>query len=70
MSEVQTRPGGLIWVSLAPLFYSAMNASAKLAGAHASVWQIGFCRFGLGLILMPAIARILGLSLFFLTPDT
>lgn len=64
MTAVQAGLGGLIWVSLAPIFYSAMNASAKLAGTHASVWQIGFFRFGLGLVLMPVIARTLGLSIW------
>jgi drug/metabolite transporter (DMT)-like permease len=46
------------------LFYSAMNASAKLAGAHLSVWQIGVGRFGLGLLLVPVIVKALGMSLW------
>ncbi|UCF83788.1 MAG: DMT family transporter [Desulfobacteraceae bacterium] len=56
--------GGLIWVSLAPIFYSAMSASAKLAAAHLNVWQIGAGRFLLGLVLMPFIVRALRLSLW------
>lgn len=55
---------GLIWVSLAPLFYSAMSVSAKLAGAHLSVWQIGLGRFVFGLMLVPVIVRALKLSLW------
>jgi drug/metabolite transporter (DMT)-like permease len=57
-------PAGLIWVILAPLFYSAMSASAKLAGNHLSVWQIGVGRFALGLLLVPIIVKALGLSLW------
>lgn len=56
--------GGLIWVSLAPIFYSAMSVSAKLAGAHLNVWQIGAGRFLLGLLVVPAIVRVLGLNLW------
>jgi drug/metabolite transporter (DMT)-like permease len=41
-----------------------MNASAKLAGAHLSVWQIGVGRFGLGLLLVPVIVKALGMSLW------
>jgi drug/metabolite transporter (DMT)-like permease len=55
---------GLIWVSLAPVFYAAMSSSAKLAGAHLSVWQIGVGRFVLGLVLVPIVVRCLGLSLW------
>jgi drug/metabolite transporter (DMT)-like permease len=51
-------------VCLAPLFYSAMSASAKLAGAHVTVWQIGVGRFGLGLVLVPVMVRALGLDLW------
>ncbi len=54
----------LVWVILAPLFYSAMSASAKLAGAHLSVWQIGAGRFGLGLVVVPVIVKVLGLNLW------
>ena len=54
----------LVWVILAPLFYSAMSASAKLAGAHLSVWQIGAGRFGLGLLVVPVIVKVLGLNLW------
>ncbi len=57
-------PVGLIWVILAPLFYSAMSASAKLAGTHLSVWQIGVGRFALGLLVVPIVVRALGLSLW------
>ena len=56
--------GGLIWVSLAPIFYSAMSASAKLAAGHLSVWQIGAGRFLLGLMLMPVTVRALRLRLW------
>jgi len=56
--------GGLIWVCLAPLFYAAMSAAAKLAGAHVSVWHIGVGRFGLGLLVIPPIVKALGLSLW------
>ncbi len=49
---------------MAPLFYAAMSASAKLAGAHVSVWHIGVGRFGLGLLVIPPIVRALGLSLW------
>jgi drug/metabolite transporter (DMT)-like permease len=41
-----------------------MSAAAKLVGAYASVWQIGMGRFALGLVLMPVIVRVLGLSLW------
>jgi drug/metabolite transporter (DMT)-like permease len=57
-------PSALIWVILAPLFYSAMSASAKLAGTHLSVWQIGAGRFGLGLLVAPVIVKVLGLNLW------
>jgi drug/metabolite transporter (DMT)-like permease len=53
-----------MWVILAPLFYSAMSASAKLAGTHLSVWQIGVGRFALGLLVVPIIVKVLGLSLW------
>ena len=41
-----------------------MSASAKLAGAHVSVWHIGVGRFGLGLLVIPPIVKVLGLSLW------
>lgn len=56
--------GGLIWLTLAPLFYAAMSGSAKLAGVYLSVWQIGVGRFVFGLVVMPVIVRALGLSLW------
>jgi len=56
--------GEIIWVILAPMFYAAMSSSAKLAGAHLSVWQIGTGRFVLGLVLVPVLIRFLGLSLW------
>jgi drug/metabolite transporter (DMT)-like permease len=56
--------GGLIWVSLAPLFYSALSSSAKLAAAHLTLWQICIGRFGLGLVLMPIVVKALGVSLW------
>ena len=57
-------PVALIWVILAPLFYSAMSVSAKLAGNHLSVWQIGVGRFALGLLVVPIVVKALGLSLW------
>jgi drug/metabolite transporter (DMT)-like permease len=56
--------GGLIWVSLAPLFYSALSSSAKLAAAHLTLWQICIGRFGLGLVLMPVVVKALGVNLW------
>jgi hypothetical protein len=56
--------GGLVWVSLAPIFYSAMSASAKLSGAYLNVWQIGAGRFLLGLIVVPVVVRALRISLW------
>jgi drug/metabolite transporter (DMT)-like permease len=56
--------GGLIWVCLAPLFYSAMSVSAKLAGVRLSVWHIGVGRFGLGLLVIPIIVKALRLNLW------
>ena len=64
MTVDQQIPAALLWVILAPLFYAAMSASAKLAGAHLSVWQIGVGRFGLGLLVVPVIVKALGLSLW------
>jgi len=61
---MRTTTKGLIWVSLAPLFYAAMSSSSKLAGTHLSIWQVGFGRFALGLLVVPIIVRILGLSLW------
>ena len=56
--------GGLFWACLAPLLYAAMSSSAKLAGAQVSVWHVGVGRFGLGLLVIPPVARALGLSLW------
>ena len=56
--------GGLLWVCLAPLFYAAMNTSAKLAGTHLSVWHIGVGRFGFGLLVIPPLVKVLGLNLW------
>ena len=56
--------GGLVWVLLAPLFYSALSISAKFAGGYLSVWHIGVGRFGLGLLVTPIIVKALGLSLW------
>jgi drug/metabolite transporter (DMT)-like permease len=41
-----------------------MSASAKMAGAHLSVWQIGVGRFALGLLVVPIVVKTLGLSLW------
>ena len=54
----------MIWLLLAPFFYSALSVSARLAGDHFSVWQVGLGRFGLGLILMPVIVKSLQLNLW------
>ena len=56
--------GGLVWACLAPVFYAAMSASVKLASGHLSVWQIGLGRFGLGLLVIPPLVKMLGLSLW------
>ena len=64
MLTSQSQSGGFIWLCLAPLFYAALSISAKLAGAHLSVWQISVGRFGLGLLILPVIVRALGLSLW------
>ena len=64
MTPLRSKSGGLVWLCLAPLFYSALSVSAKLAGSHLSVWQIGVGRFGLGLLLIPFIVKMLGLSLW------
>jgi drug/metabolite transporter (DMT)-like permease len=66
VQEMLVRPilGGLLWVSLAPLFYSAMSASAKVSGDYLNVWQIGTGRFLLGLIVVPVIVRSLRISLW------
>ena len=64
MTALKLKSGGLVWVCLAPLFYAAMNTSAKLAGAHLSVWQIIVGRFGLGLLVIPIIVKALDLSLW------
>jgi drug/metabolite transporter (DMT)-like permease len=54
----------MIWVILAPLFYAALSVSAKLAGDHLSVWQVGLGRFIFGLLVVPFIAKALGLNLW------
>jgi len=55
---------GLISAGLAPFFYAAMSSSSKLASAHLSIWQVSFGRFFLGLLVIPVIVRILGVSLW------
>ena len=55
---------GLICLLLSPVFYAGMSASAKLAGAHLSVWQIGVGRYCLGLLGLPLLVWYLGLSLW------
>lgn len=60
----RTIPSELVWVSLAPLLYAGMSASAKLAGTHLTVWQVAAGRFGLGLLVVPVIIRALGLGLW------
>ena len=64
MTTFQSKSGGLVWLCLAPLFYSALSVSAKLAGSYLSVWQIIVGRFGFGLLLIPLIAKLLRVSLW------
>ena len=64
LTRLRSKSGGLVWLCLAPLFYSALSISAKLAGSHLSVWQISVGRFGLGLVVIPFIVKALGLSLW------
>ena len=64
MTTFQSKSGGLVWLCLAPLFYSALSVSAKLAGSYLSVWQIIVGRFGLGLLLIPLLAKLLRVSLW------
>ena len=64
MTDTGANPGALIWAILAPLFYAALSVSAKMAGEHLSVWQVGLGRFVFGLMLVPFIVRLLGLSLW------
>jgi len=64
LKSLRTIPSELIWVSLAPLLYAGMSASAKLAGTHLTVWQVAAGRFGLGLLVVPVIIRALGLGLW------
>ena len=64
LTPLQLKSGGLVWLCLAPLFYSALSVSAKLAGSHLSVWQISVGRFGLGLLVIPFIcSAFIGTSL-------
>jgi drug/metabolite transporter (DMT)-like permease len=49
---------------MAPLFYAALSISARLAGEHLSVWQVGLGRFIFGLLVAPFVVRALGLSLW------
>jgi len=64
LNELRLISGGLIWASLAPLLYAALSVSAKLAGNHLSVWQIGVGRFGFGLLVIPVIVKVLRLRLW------
>jgi drug/metabolite transporter (DMT)-like permease len=64
LTTSRLKSGGLVWLCLAPLFYSALSISAKLAGSHLSAWQISVGRFGLGLVVIPLIVKALGLSLW------
>ena len=41
-----------------------MSVSAKLTGAHLSVWHLGMGRFGLGLFVIPIVVKALGLNLW------
>jgi drug/metabolite transporter (DMT)-like permease len=64
LTTSRSKSGGIVWLILAPLFYSALSISAKLAGSHLSVWQISVGRFGLGLLVIPFIVKALRLSLW------
>lgn len=64
MPAIRQKAEGLLWVCLAPILYSAMSISAKLASANLTVWHISVGRFGLGLLVVPVIVRMLGLSLW------
>ncbi len=64
MSANRYKTNDIIWICLAPLFYSAMNISANLTAAHLSVWQISVGRFGFGLVVLPVLVRLLGLKLW------
>lgn len=64
MAVPGANPGALIWAILAPLFYAALSISARMAGEHLSVWQVGLGRFVFGLLLVPFIVRLLGLRLW------
>ena len=64
MAALGSTPGALIWVILAPVFYAALSVSAKLAGEHLSVWQVGLGRFIFGLLLVPFMVKALGLTLW------
>ena len=64
MTPTRSTSGGLLGLCLAPLLYSALSVSAKLAGGHLSVWHIGVGRFGLGLLVVPIIVKALGLGLW------
>ena len=64
MTALRSNSGALIWIILAPLFYAALSVSAKLAGEHLSVWQVGLGRFAFGLLVAPFIVKALGLSLW------
>ena len=64
MTALDSKPGALIWVILAPLFYAALSVSAKLAGEHLSIWQVGLGRFIFGLLVVPFIVKALRLNLW------
>lgn len=64
MGAYRLQSWGLVWLCLAPLFYSALSISAKIAGSHLNVWQILVGRFGLGLLVIPVVVKALGLSLW------
>ena len=64
MTALRSAIVALVWVSLPPLFYSAMSSSTKLAAGYLNIWQIGVGRFALGLVLMPLLVRTLGLELW------
>jgi len=61
---MQPKTIGFICVGLAPFFYAAMSSASKLASARLSIWQVSFGRFILGLLVIPVIVRMLGVSLW------
>ena len=64
MTSVRSKHGALLWLILSPVFYAALSVSAKLAGGHLSVWQIGLGRFTFGILVIPFVVKALGFNLW------